>query len=175
MNDTEWREEWSRHYDMVQWTSIYVFTTATVLLLGYAYTNDNLTNPWYFAIGLAFTNLTIYNTAGFRELRNILHSQIKDPERQQFLTNLPRIRKMYMWPAFLVVFFLLDVAWLDLYGQHGSLWSTIVLSVISAGVLGYSAKQGWGAEVDWPAWIISMSQKSPRWLSWWRSRPTATR
>jgi hypothetical protein len=172
MNDTEWREEWSRHYDMAQWTSIYVFTTVSVLLLSYAYTNQKVTDPWYFVIGLAFTNLAIYNTAGFRELRNILHSEITDPKKKEFLTNIPRIRKMYMWPAFLVVFSLLDIAWLVLFGRHGSLCFTIALCVVSVGVLGYSAKQGWGAEVGWPAWVILLSQKSLRWFRCSRSHPS---
>lgn len=168
MNDTEWQEEWSRHYDSVQWTSIYVFTTAVVLLLSYAYTTPDKTKGfWYYAIGLGFTNLTIYNTAGFRELRTLLHHDIQDKKKREFLTNDPRARGIYMWPAFLAMFLLLDVAWLNLYWQYG-MWSTIVWLIISAVVFGYSAYRGHGGEVSWPRWVTWVWDRWPTCLSWRR-------
>ncbi len=162
MNDTEWREEWSRHYDSVQWTSIYVFTTAVTLLLGYAYTNPGITkNPWYYSVGLGFTNLTVYNTASFRELRILLHNDITNPNKREFLTNNRRDRGFYTWPSFLGMFFLLDLSWLNLYWQYSRL-SAFCWAVFSMAILGYCAYRGFGAAVSTPKWVTWLWEESGR-------------
>ena len=118
-DNPDWRPEWSRHYDSVQWTSIYVFTTGVLILLAYAYSGTAGKSPMLCFLGLWFTNVTVYFTAGFREFRNVLRDGVKNPEEYDFLIDRSQARAVRMWPVFLITFGFVDCGWLNLYWQQG--------------------------------------------------------
>src|SRR5688572_7968715 len=98
MNEN-WRSEWSRHFDQIQWVAITILTTGAGGLLAYSL-GSNEFQPSIGFLGLWISALSIYYTASFREFRKQLHDAMPDNEERQFLEN--RKRCFRQWPAFML-------------------------------------------------------------------------
>lgn len=110
-----WRSEWSRHFDQVQWTSTTILTAGVGGLLAYCYSNFN---SWVAFGGLWLTLLTVYYAASFRSTRRQIHAGITGDEKT-FLTRKGSLRQ---WPVFLLTFATITAAWLTLGWQHRWRW-----------------------------------------------------
>jgi hypothetical protein len=107
---SDWRSEWSRHYDQIQWIATTVFTTGIAALLSYSYSQTDV-NLWVISIGLWLTIVTVFYAVSFRELRHTLHLSLpEDSEERDFLLK-NRRRKLKQWPVFFITFASLTAAW----------------------------------------------------------------
>jgi phosphoglycerol transferase MdoB-like AlkP superfamily enzyme len=106
-------EQWSRHYDSVHWTVIYIFTAGVAALLSFAASSSYNWRIWFiWILGFAFTNLTVYFTASFREFRAAILFEIADEDVAKFLTDANGSRRLGMWLPFVLSYALLDACWL---------------------------------------------------------------
>jgi len=136
----QWRTEWSRHYDQIQWRAITIFTGVVGVLLAYSYRQENTEfDPVVAFLGLWLTWLTIYYVASCRELRKVLHEGLCGGDERDFLLNenqeKNQKRVLWQWPAFLLTFILLTIGWLWQFWRHGSrAWAVSLAIVFVVGV-----------------------------------------
>ncbi len=131
-----WRSDWSRHYDQIQWTATTIFTAAISGLLAYSYSREGATafgnpsefQPWLASIGLWLTWVTVYYAASCRELRRQFHESLPCGEEKHLLN---KSRKLRQWDVFLATFALFTAAWLWQYWMHGWHCLAVALGVIS--------------------------------------------
>ncbi len=131
----QWRTEWSRHYDQIQWTATTIFTGVVGVLLAYSYQQENAKfDPLIAFLGLWLTWLTIYYAASCRELRKVLCEGLPDGDEKSFLLNKNdkknQRRVLWQWPAFLLTFILLTIGWLWQFWRHGNRASAISLAIV---------------------------------------------
>lgn len=127
------RQEWSRHYDTIHWNAMTFFATGAAALLGYVL-GKHETQPidfWIGLFGLWTTNMPVYYTAGYRELRNQLLLDITDEATAQFLTNKGRSHRFSMWPAYIITFWFLDLLWSRFFWRVSPIFSVFVAVVSS--------------------------------------------
>jgi hypothetical protein len=106
------RQDWSRHYDTLQWGVIAIFIAGIAALVGASFGQDNKESPWPEVAGYILVMLGVFFAASFRSFRARLHSGIKNKELQDFLIGLGQ-RRPY-WP-------------------HQ--WDVYVLSLLAVGIL----------------------------------------
>jgi hypothetical protein len=151
------REHWIRHLESVQWNSISIFTTVVAGLLAYSFQNKSV--PLSF-IGLLFTNMTMWFTAGFRSSRRLLGLQIEDADCARLLATKGRTDRPSMWSTFVATFGSINALWL--HSLIGVLDLRVVYSLagIIAAIVAYTAHVGRGLRFE--QWEIRrMAQKSP--------------
>jgi hypothetical protein len=134
-----WRTEWSRHFDQIQWTATTILTAGLGGLLVYSHSEFN---PWLAFIGLWLTLLTVYYAASFREFRRELHEGLADSDERTFLLNTRRKRYLRQWPAFLLTFQLLTCAWLYQFWVYGWRWRLCMLILISMAIFLTAIRRG---------------------------------
>lgn len=142
MNDN-WRVEWSRHFDHIQWTAITIWTAAVGGLLVYSldHFDKNFSASIAFG-GLWLSWITIYFTASFREFRRELCDGLPDGPEKAFLQNTGKKRVLKQWPVFFVTFAFLTSAWLWQFWTHGWHCTALVLGTLSLGLFGMAARHG---------------------------------
>jgi hypothetical protein len=139
--DDQWRTEWSRHYDQIQWTATTIFTGVIGVLFAYSYQQESAKFDLLIAFfGLWLTWLTIYYVASCREFRRILHDGLPDGDEKTFLQNKNseknQKRVLRQGRAFLLTFILLTFGWLWQFWRHGYHCLAIVFMIVSiVGVL----------------------------------------
>jgi hypothetical protein len=106
------RQEWSRHYDTLQWGVIAIFIAGIAALVGASFHADNKESPWPEIAGYILIITGVFYAASFRSFRSQLHSGIKNKGLRDFLTGLGT-RSRY-WP-------------------HQ--WDVFVLSLLAVGIL----------------------------------------
>ena len=120
-------QEWSRHYDQIQWVVTSILVAAVGGLLAFAFTTFN---PSIALLGLGLTNLTLFFAASFRQLRHRLHAELTGPAK-----DLPPFRpggRVRQWPIFVATLAVVDFVWLALLFEHGLLLTlTLGLALIS--------------------------------------------
>ena len=136
-----WRNEWSRHYDQIQWTATTILTGIVGGLVAYSYTvNVGKLNRVVVYVGFALTWLSVYYAASFRELRQLLHANMENKNEEEFLSRLPH--KLKQWPAFLVAFGVLAAAWVNLCWKHEWRVDAVVCGVITIVAFVVLSKRG---------------------------------
>jgi hypothetical protein len=143
----QWRTEWSRHYDQIQWTATTIFTGVVGVLLAYSYQQDKDKFDLAIAfLGLCLTWLTIYYVASCREFRRVLHDSLPDGEEKDFLQNRTKApnqkRLLWQWPAFLLTFILLTIGWLWQFWRRDKQGWAIAFAVVSLVGVPYIWKRG---------------------------------
>lgn len=98
------REEWSRHYDDIQWKVIPIFTAGVGLLVVYSL-DESWVSPWPEICGLALIFLGIFYVASFRSFRNRIHDDIKNTELKAFLKHPGAAAPIGQWDVFVGSFF----------------------------------------------------------------------
>lgn len=112
-----WRSEWSRHYDQIQWIATTVFTAGIAGLLSYSYSQTTV-DPWIISIGLWLTIVTVYYAVSFRNLRDNLHNGLlEESEERNFLME-NRQRRLKQWPVFFLTFVVLMAAWIRQFFRY---------------------------------------------------------
>jgi uncharacterized membrane protein len=131
----QWRTEWSRHYDQIQWTATTILTGVVAVLFAYSYQLENAKfDPLIAFLGLWLTWLTIYYVASCREFRRILHNGLSDGDEKNFLQNKNQAknqkRLLWQWPALLLTFILLTIGWLWQLWRHGNHGWAIAFAIV---------------------------------------------
>ncbi|MFH1671907.1 MAG: hypothetical protein ABIF87_00545 [Pseudomonadota bacterium] len=132
----QWRTEWSRHYDQIQWTATTIFTGVVGVLLAYSYQQEkDKFDPVIAFLGLWLTWLTIYYVASCREFRRALHDGLPDGDEKNFLQNRNQEknqkRVLWQWPSFLLTFILLTIGWLWQFWRHGNRGWAIAFAIFT--------------------------------------------
>lgn len=129
----QWRTDWSRHYDQIQWTTTMILTAAIAVLLAYSYSDKF--EPAIAFLGLWLTWLAVYYAASCREFRRLLHAGLPDGDEKRFLQNKYADKKqkrvLRQWPAFLMTFILLSAGWIWLFWKHDRHIFAIVFIITS--------------------------------------------
>lgn len=107
--DDAMRQEWTRHYDIIQWQVITIFTAGVGGLFVYAF-NDDKHQLWPEFIGMLLTVLGVFYVASFRRFRFNLHNNINNLELNTFLKDpdYDRSKYLHQWNAFWLSFFIID-------------------------------------------------------------------
>lgn len=139
----QWRTDWSRHYDKVQWTGTSILTAAVSILLVYSNTQGKF-DPWLAFVGLWLTWLTVYYAASFRKFRRELLEGLPDCPEKSFLKNDPRRRVLAQWPLFLATFVMLTAGWVWGYWTNGYLYWAVGFGAASVVGFAFLARLGRG-------------------------------
>lgn len=99
------REEWSRHYDDIQWQVIPIFTAGVGALVAYSFSASPPTSPWPEICGLALIFLGVFYVGSFRSFRNRLHDDITNAELKAFLKHPGSAGAPHQWTVFVLSFF----------------------------------------------------------------------
>lgn len=147
MDDKE-RQEWSRHYDKLQWTVITITTAGLGTLIAASFNTANKYQLWPEISGLALTILSAAYVASFRAFRNHLHQGIdhkKNEELFNYLNDPGNLQGNCRWHAqlfaqwnlFMGSFLAVDIVFLCRLTQKG-LYPCIgcILSVAMTLILG---------------------------------------
>ena len=105
------RQDWSRHYDTIQWGVIAIFMAGIAALIGASFSQDRNQSAWPEVAGYVLIIIGVFYVASFRSFRARLHSGIKNKGLQDFLIGLG---KRSLWP-------------------HQ--WDVFVLSFLAVGIL----------------------------------------
>ena len=104
------RQEWSRHYDTLQWGVIAIFIAGIAALVGASFAPDNKESPWPEVAGYVLIITGVFYAASFRSFRSQLHSGIKNKGLRDFLTGLgTRSRWPHQWDVFVFSFLAVGV------------------------------------------------------------------
>lgn len=114
MDDTM-RQEWSRHYDIIQWTVIAIFTVGVGALFGYSMTSSPTDGWWPEITGVALALLGLFWVAGFRSFRANLHGGIENAELREFLRDPGGKGRRFLtqWNVFVVLFIVISVVFMS--------------------------------------------------------------
>lgn len=104
MSDTQ-RQEWSRHYDDIQWKVIPIFTAGVGALVVYSFGASLPVSPWPEICGLALIFLGVLYVGSFRSFRNRLHDGIANAELKAFLKHPGPAGTPHQWDVFVLSFF----------------------------------------------------------------------
>jgi hypothetical protein len=107
--DDQMRQDWSRHYDTIQWHVITIFTAGVGALFAASFA-DEKGRLWPEIAGVALSVLGIFYVASFRSFRSNLHAEITNCELRDFLSNLGRYKLLRQWHAFVLSFAVVDGA-----------------------------------------------------------------
>ena len=109
MNDNNWRSEWSRHYDQIQWIATTLFTAGIGALLTFSYSQAT-PSLVITLIGVWLTIVTVVYAVSFRNTRDQLHNNLPDLDERDFLIR-NRQRRLRQWSVFFVTFVGFIAAW----------------------------------------------------------------
>jgi len=125
-------EAWGRHYDMLLWTVTTIMAAAIGGLLVY---NVGHFSIWLAVSGFILTIIAVYFAASFRELRHKVEEYYINEEIKEALSN----RKFYQWPAYLLIFIILEALWIKLLieNRQDLLWVWIVIGSAGIGLIIY--------------------------------------
>ena len=144
MNDKE-RQEWLRHMEVVQWSSITVFTAVVAGLAVIVVSDKDPTLP---AIGLVFTSLTLHFTAGFRASRRSLSLEVRDRELRSLLARKGKQSWPSMWSTFVLAYAAVDAFFVyNLWHAVSGWWPRSIVAVGCLVSVGYAAYAGSGVPV----------------------------
>ncbi len=105
MNDQE-RQEWSRHFDTLQWVVISIVSTGVGTLIAASFRfNDTVWPEW---TGMALTILGVLYVKSFRIFRARLHQDIEDQQLKNTLSNLHGNSWIKQWFLFVISFMIID-------------------------------------------------------------------
>lgn len=136
MTDSQ-REEWSRHYDDLQWKVIPIFTAGVGALVVYSF-DHSPASPWPEICGLALIFLGVIYVASFRSFRNCLHGDIKNAELKAFLKNPAPTGMPRQWTMFVLSFFAASCLFsYQLATKISHFWFTFACLVMIAALLLY--------------------------------------
>lgn len=93
------RQEWSRHYDKLQWTVITITTAGLGALVAASFNTANKCQLWPEISGLALSILGAAYVASFRVFRNRLHHAICNKELRCFLSHPGNVKGNVKWFA----------------------------------------------------------------------------
>ena len=88
------RQDWSRHYDTIQWGVIAIFMAGIAALIGATFSQDSNQSAWPEVAGYVLIIIGVFYVASFRSFRARLHSGIKNrgpprlPDRPLFVFRL---------------------------------------------------------------------------------------
>jgi hypothetical protein len=98
MNDQA-RQEWSQHYDKLQWTVITITTAGLGALIAASFNTANKCQLWPEISGLLLSILGTAYVASFRVFRNRLHQAIVNKELRDFLDDPGDLKGNVKWFA----------------------------------------------------------------------------
>lgn len=140
--DNRERQEWSQHYDKLQWAVITITSAGIGTLVAASFNTANNDQLWPEISGLALTILGAAYVASFRTFRNRLHQAIvNDKELFDFLSDPGNVKENVKWFAqwnlFMGSFLAVDIVFLCRLTQKG-LYPCIgcILSVAMTLILG---------------------------------------
>ena len=141
MSDQD-RQEWSRHFDTLQWGVIAIFTAGVGALLSMSY--SEAAQWWPECCGLALIVIGVFYVTGFRAFRSRLHGGIRNKGLRDFLCN-PGPRGLpHMWDIFVVTFLAVGILFSFRLGKKlgyvGPIFSVSVIALSLA--LGYLWRVG---------------------------------
>lgn len=110
VNDKE-RQEWSRHYDNLQWAVVTIVSAGAGALFVTSFGSDGKNHIWPDVSGLALTVIGLVYVASFRRFRANLHGQMENEQLRDFLAN-PGQTWFSQWLFFAGTFFALDIAFI---------------------------------------------------------------
>ncbi|MEJ2745660.1 MAG: hypothetical protein P8123_08275 [bacterium] len=112
-HDNVW-QEWSRHYDVIQWTVTTIIMTVVGGLLVYQWDSSHYSLELA-VLGLGLTWLNMYYAASLRGMRHKLHEAIKD---QGIRTHLMARNPLPQWIVFTLTQGIIAALWLYLMEKH---------------------------------------------------------
>lgn len=133
MDDKE-RQEWSQHYDKLQWAVITITSAGIGTLIAASFNTANIDQLWPEFSGLALTILGAAYVASFRTFRNRLHQAILDKQMFVFLNGPGNAKWFTQWNLFMVSFLVVDIAFLYRLTQKG-LYPCIVGWILFLGMI----------------------------------------
>lgn len=117
MNDQE-RQEWSQHYDKLQWAVITITSAGIGTLVAASFNTAN-NELWPEISGLALTILGGAYVASFRTFRTRLHQAICDKQLSDFLSHPGNAKWFTQWNLFIASFLVVDIVFLYRLTQKG--------------------------------------------------------
>lgn len=122
------RQEWSRHYDKLQWAVITITSAGIGTLVAASFNTANKYQLWPEISGLALSILGAAYVASFRAFRSRLHQGIYDEELRCFLShpgnvmgNVKWFAKLFaQWNLFMGSFLAVDIVFLCRLTQKGT-------------------------------------------------------
>ncbi len=73
------RQDWSRHYDTIQWGVIAIFMAGIAALIGASFSHDSK-SAWPEVAGYVLIIIGVFYVASFRSFRARLHSGIENKD-----------------------------------------------------------------------------------------------
>ncbi len=130
-------QEWSRHYDQLQWVVITIFSAGVGALLAASFDDKNAEELWPESAGLLLTVMGVYYVATFRFFRSRLHHELlQEGKLKDFLQDTTP-RWPHMWHMFVGSFTVVGVKLLfNLYEKCVHPWVMVFVGTVWLGVLG---------------------------------------
>jgi len=118
MNDGE-RQEWSQHYDKLQWAVIAIASAGVGALVAASFNPVNNNQLWPEISGLALIILGVAYVASFRVFRAHLHQAIEDKQLSAFLNDPGKAKWFKQWNLFVASFLVVDIVFVYRLTEKG--------------------------------------------------------
>jgi len=118
MDDKD-RQEWSQHYDKLQWVVITIASAGIGALVVASFNPSNNNEIWPDILGLALMILGAAYVASFRAFRAHLHQGIKDKQLSAFLGDPGKTKWPKQWDLFVASLVAVDITFVYRLTEKG--------------------------------------------------------